>query len=300
MGAPWPLGVRQRGNGANFALFSRHATRVWLEFYAREEDTRPARVIELDPAQHRTGDIWHVWVQGAAPGQRYAYRVDGPYAPQSGHRFNPSKLLLDPYATAITRKDDWDFHRTLGYDPDDPRRDLALSHQDDAGDMPKCVFTHEHFDWEEDRPLRTSWSDTVIYEVHLRGFTIHPSSHVAHRGSYRGLVEKLPYLRDLGVTAVELMPVAEFNARELTRINPLNGDPLSNYWGYNPVALMAPKASYASRGGAGHQKLEFKEMVKACHRAGMEVILDVVLNHTAEGNELGPTLNYWSSRISTP
>ena len=156
--------------------------------------------------------------------------------------------------------------------------------------MPKCVFTHEHFDWHDDRPLRHPWSKTVIYETHVRGFTIHPSSGVEHPGTYRGLMEKIPYLKELGVTAVELMPVQEFNERQVTGINPQTGKPLRNYWGYDPVAFFAPKASYSSAGGLGQQKLEFKEMVRAFHHAGIEVILDVVFNHTAEGNELGPTL----------
>ena len=148
----------------------------------------------------------------------------------------------------------------------------------------------EHFRWQDDRPLRHPWSKTLIYETHVRGFTIHPSSGVEHPGTYRGLMEKIPYLKELGVTAVELMPVHEFNEYQVTGINPQTGEPLRNYWGYDPVVFFAPKASYSSAGGLGQQKLEFKEMVRAFHDAGIEVILDVVFNHTAEGNELGPTL----------
>ncbi|NOZ28798.1 MAG: glycogen debranching protein GlgX [Chloroflexi bacterium] len=290
VGIPLPLGAHRLGDGVNFALFSRHATHVYLELFERPGDDAPSREIYLDPVRHRTGDIWHVWVRGIRPGQLYGYRVDGPYAPQSGHRFNVHKLLLDPFATAITHIAHWDFTPALGYDPASPQQDLSPSQVDDAGAMPKCVFTHEHFDWEEDRPPRHPWSETLIYETHVRGFTIHPSSGVQHPGTYRGLIEKIPYLRDLGITAVELMPVQEFNEHELSRTNPLTGERLRNYWGYNPAAFQAPKASYASAGGLGQQKLEFKEMVKALHRAGIEVILDVVLNHTAEGNEMGPTL----------
>jgi isoamylase len=156
--------------------------------------------------------------------------------------------------------------------------------------MPKCVYTHEHFHWHDDRPLRHPWSDTVIYETHVRGFTNHPGSGVQHRGTYRGLMEKIPYLQELGVTAVELMPVHEFNEGQTSGIDPQTGRPLRNYWGYDPVTFLAPKASYSSAGGLGQQTLEFKEMVRALHHAGIEVILDVVFNHTAEGNELGPTL----------
>ena len=161
---------------------------------------------------------------------------------------------------------------------------------DNAGAMPKCVFMHEDFHWQDDRPPRHPWSNTVIYETHVRGLTMHPSSGVAHPGTYRGLAEKIPYLTDLGVTAVELMPIFEFNEYQLTSINPLTGQPLRNYWGYDPVVFCAPKASYSSAGGVGQQTLEFKDMVLALHNAGIEVFLDVVFNHTAEGNELGPTL----------
>jgi glycogen operon protein len=161
---------------------------------------------------------------------------------------------------------------------------------DDAGSTPKCIFTDDHFDWEMDSPPKHSASDTVIYETHVRGFTIHPSAGVAHPGSFTGLTEKIPYLQDLGVTAIELMPVVEFNEDELTRLNPITTEKLRNYWGYNPIAFLAPKQSYGVGGAPGQQTIEFREMVKAFHRAGIEVILDIVLNHTAEGNETGPTI----------
>src|SRR5450759_2925465 len=289
-GVPLPLGTSESEGGVNFALFSRHASRVRLELFGQPADATPAKVIDFDPARNRTGDVWHVWVEGIRPGQFYAYRVDGPYQPEEGHRFNFNKLLLDPVATAISPLPDWDFGAVRGYDPDAPEQDLVFSKVDDAGAMPKCVFTHEHFHWHDDRPLKHTWSKTVIYEAHVRGFTIHPRSGVEHRGTYRGLMEKIPYLKELGVTAVELMPVHEFNECQVPRINPQTGKPLRNYWGYDPVAFFAPKASYSSSGGLGQQKLEFKEMVRAFHHAGIEVILDVVFNHTAEGNELGPTL----------
>ena len=290
VGAPLPLGTYARGEGVNFAFFSRHASRVRLELFDHPEDATAARVIDLDPAHHRTGDVWHVWIEGIRDGQLYAYRVDGPYQPKDGHRFNFNKLLLDPFATAISRLPTWDFGPARGYDPSVPDGDSVCSMVDDAGAMPKCVFTQEHFNWHEDRPPRHPWSKTVIYETHVRGFTIHPSSGVAHPGTYRGLMEKIPYFKELGVTAVELMPVQEFNEHQVTGINPQTGQPLRNYWGYDPVVFFAPKASYSSSGGVGQQKLEFKEMVRAFHGAGIEVFLDVVFNHTAEGNEQGPTL----------
>jgi len=289
-GVALPMGAHEDGTGVNFSLFSRHATRVRLELFDRAADATPARAIDLDPARNRTGDVWHVWVEGIRPGQLYAYRVDGPYQPQAGHRFNFSKLLLDPCATAIAPLADWDFAPARGYDPSAPERDLVRSELDDAAAMPKCVFTHHHFDWHDDRPPRHPWSKTVIYETHVRGFTVHASSGVEHPGSYRGLMEKIPYLQDLGVTAVELMPVFEFNDREAPGIDPRTGKRLSNYWGYDPVVFFAPKASYSSAGGLGQQQLEFKRMAQALHRAGIELILDVVFNHTAEGDELGPTL----------
>jgi glycogen operon protein len=274
----------------NFALFSRHATRVRLELFDHPEDGTAARVIDLDPARNRTGDVWHVWIEGVPPGQLYGYRVDGPYQPEVGHRFNFHKLLLDPCATAIARLLAWEFGPARGYDPSVPDGDSGRSTVDDAGAMPKCVFTHEQFDWQEDRPPGHPWSQTIIYEAHVRGFTIHPSSAVEHPGTYRGLMKKIPYLQDLGVTAVELMPVQEFNEHEATGSNPQTGRPLGNYWGYDPVVFFAPKASYSSSGDVGQQKREFREMVQAFHVAGIEVFLDVVFNHTAEGNERGPTL----------
>jgi glycogen operon protein len=289
-GIPLPLGPHEAEGGVNFALFSRHASRVRLELFDRSSDVIPARSIDLDSASHRTGDVWHVWVDGVRPGQLYGYRVDGPYRPTDGHRFNFHKLLLDPFATAISPFPDSDPGLMRGYEPSAADGDLACSQSDDVGAMPKCVFTDDRFDWHDDRPPGHPSAQTVIYELHVRGFTIHPNSGVENPGTYRGLIEKIPYLKELGITAVELMPVHEFNEREMGGINPQTGKPLRNYWGYDPVAFFAPKASYSSGGGLGQQKPEFKEMVRAFHQAGIEVILDVVFNHTAEGNERGPTL----------
>jgi isoamylase len=290
VGMSLPLGTCAFGEGVNFALFSRHASRVRLELFDHPKDATAARVIDLDPARNRTGDVWHVWVEGIGTGQLYAYRVDGPYQPKDGHRYNFNRLLLDPFANAISQLPPWDFASACGYDSSVPEQDLAISKLDNSGSMPKCVFVNEPFEWNGDRPPRHPWSKTVIYETHVRGFTIHPKSGVDHPGTYRGMMEKIPYLKTLGVTAVELMPVQEFNEISVTRRNPQTGQPLRNYWGYDPVAFFAPKASYSSSGGVGQQKLEFKEMVRAFHNSGIEVILDVVFNHTAEGDQLGPTL----------
>jgi glycogen operon protein len=292
IGVPLPLGTHEFGEGVNFACFSRHASRVRLALFAQPEDAIAASVIDLDPVRNRTGDIWHVWIKGIRPGQLYAYRMDGPYQPSQGHRFNFHKLLLDPCATAIAPLPNWDFAAALGEDATAEKPGEECSTTDDAAAMPKCVYTGVHFHWHDDLPPRHPWSQTVIYELHVRGFTMHPDAGVAHPGSYRGLMEKIPYLKDLGVTAVELMPVFEFNHQQAAGTNPHTGKPLTNYWGYDPVNFFAPKAAYSSAGGLGQQKLEFKEMVRAFHQAEIEVILDVVFNHTAEGNENGPTLSF--------
>jgi isoamylase len=288
-GVPLPLGTREDAGGVNFAFISRHATNVRLELFDRPEDAKPGRVIDLDPALNRTGDVWHIWLEGIRSGQLYGYRVDGPYEPTKGHRFNFNKLLIDPYATAISRLPDWDFSQARGCDSSSSGKDPLFSKTDDAGTIPKCIFAHEHFHWHDDTPPRHPWSKTVIYETHVRGFTLHASSGVEHPGTYRGLVEKISYLKEMGVTAVELMPIHEFNENELIRVNPETGKQLRNYWGYNPVSFFAPKASYSSSQALGGQITEFKQMVQELHAAGIEVILDVVFNHTAEGNELGPT-----------
>ena len=237
-GAPLPLGGHLRGNGVNFAIFSRHATGVRLDLFDRAEDTAPARSIILDAARNKTGDIWHVWLEGIRPGQLYGFRVAGPYAPHDGHRFNPNKLVLDPCATAIVPVPDCDSRLAVGYDPSSPQKDLSFSDVDNAGSAPKCVITYEDFDWHGDQPLRLPWTSTVIYELHVRGYTIDPSAGVRSPGTYRGLIQKIPYLKDLGVTAVELMPVQEFNEHDSLRINPKTGERLRNFWGYDPVELL--------------------------------------------------------------
>jgi isoamylase len=291
-GNPLPIGgAQEQGWGVNFVLFSRHATAVRLELYQHPEDCSPTRIIRFDPVRHRTGDIWHVWVRGISAGQLYGYRVEGPYLPEEGHRFNPQKLLLDPYARAIAGVKDWDFSAAHGYDSSSRLTDLSVSTVDNAGTTPKCIVTHDDFDWGTDTPLRHSASEAVVYEMHVRGFTIHPNSGVTHPGTFAGLIERIPYFQDLGVTAIELMPVLEFNENESQLLNPITGEKLKNYWGYNPVAFFAPKQSYCIGRPHGQHIQEFREMVKAFHSAGIEVFLDIVLNHTAENDELGPTIS---------
>jgi isoamylase len=291
-GYPFPLGVHLHDDGALFAIFSRHATLVTLFLFERPEDVFPYQSIELDPTYHRTGDIWHVWVEGVSAGQAYAYRAEGPYTPSEGHRFNKHKLLLDPYATGISRQPHWDFFKAKGYDTTSSLKDLSFGQDDNGDSVPRCIVTGSRFDWEDDTPPRTSWSETIIYETHIRGLTIHPSSLVAQPGTYRGVVEKIPHFKELGVTAVEFLPIQEFNEQEIDNINPITMKQLVNYWGYSTVAFFSPKSSYGGHARDGVRIAEFKRMVKELHKAGIEVILDIVFNHTAEGNELGPTLSF--------
>ena len=291
-GAPLPLGASERCGGVNFALFSRHATRVTLLLFDAPTDEAPCRTFDLEPMHHRTGDIWHIWIVGLGQGTIYAWRVDGPYQPEQGYRFNVHKVLLDPYAAALVGTDCWDFACACGFDAVSAAGDRSFSKQDNTRWQAKCLVSDGVFDRQDDRRPRHAWADTIIYEAHLRGFTVHPSAGVAHPGTYLGLIEKIPYLKELGVTAVELLPVQDFFENELVRDNPLNGERLRNYWGYSTVAFFAPKESYSSRRAPGCQLTEFKVMVHALHQAGIEVILDIVFNHTAEGNEIGPTLNF--------
>jgi isoamylase len=289
-GTPLPLGATVGLDGVNFALFSRHATRVELLLYDSPDDANPSSTIALDPVINRTGEIWHIWVGGLTAGQCYAYRVDGPYRPHEGLRFNRWRVLADPYARAFTGVSSWDFDRARAYDGKSPVKDLSFAAEDNGPYAARAIALVGDFDWRGDRPPAHPWSRTIIYETHVRGLTIHPSARVEYPGTYRAVIAKIPYFKELGVTALEFLPIQEFNENEMRRVNPLNGARLRNYWGYNPVAFFAPKETYASF-GRGAQVTEFKEMVRALHAADLEVILDVVFNHTAEGDESGPTLS---------
>jgi glycogen operon protein len=270
-----PVGVSVADGGVNFSLFSRTATGAELLLFDRDGDAKPARVIRLDPAGNRTYHYWHVFVPGVRPGQLYGYRVHGPSATDRGLRFDSAKVLLDPYGRGVVIPP--------GYDREAARRDGDNA----ATAMKSVVVDPAGYDWEGDVPLRLPSARTVIYEMHVRGFTRHLNSGVKGqlRGTYAGLAEKIPYLQDLGVTAVELLPVFAFDpwACPPGRVN---------YWGYQPVSFFAPHPAYSSRRDPTGPVIEFRDMVKALHRAGIEVILDVVFNHTAEGGHDGPTLSF--------
>ena len=259
--------------GVNFSVYSRHAESVSLLLFDDETDVEPTRVVELKKSANKTFDYWHCFVDDVGPGQVYGWRMDGPHKPRAGHRFDPSNVLLDPYARAISSRK---------ADPNDPgdRQAARRSHRSIVVDM-------SEYDWEDDSSPERSFSQSVIYEMHVGGFTRHPNSGLPEelRGTYAGLCEKIPYLVDLGVTAVELMPVFAFDRYDAR-------DGLVNYWGYSPLGFFAPHADYCSQGGAQAAVDEFRDMVKALHSAGIEVILDVVYNHTAEGNEYGPTTSF--------
>ncbi|MBN1218295.1 MAG: glycogen debranching protein GlgX [Anaerolineae bacterium] len=289
-----PLGAAVTQTGANFAIFSRNATRVWLMLFDEPNDDNPSHQFELDPLTNRTGDIWHIHLTEVRHGHLYLYRMDGPYEPKQGHRFNRHKPLLDPYARALSGGFGWDFSEAYAYDRTSPQGDLSFSTTTNLAGMPKCiVYGDDGFDWQGDRPLNRPLNETIIYETHVCSLTGHPSANVPHPGTYLGVAEKIPYFKELGVTAIELLPIHVFNEWEFTRFNPKTRELLRNYWGYNSLGFFAPNNRYSHRDDSrGEQVLAFKEMVRALHQAGLEVILDVVFNHTIEGNHLGPTLSF--------
>jgi isoamylase len=275
VGRAAPLGATLCGEGVNFSVFSKNATRIELLLFDDTAATQASQVIPLDPPTHRTYHYWHAFVPGLTSGQVYAYRARGPFAPERGLRFDPEKVLLDPYGLAVAVPDAFDRH--------------AAARQGDNASvaMKSVVADPDRYDWEGDAPLKRPFAEAVIYELHVRGFTRHPNSGVAceKRGSYAGLIEKIPYLKDLGVTVVELLPVFQFDPQAAPA-------GVVNYWGYQPVSFFAPHHAYSSQPDSLAVLDEFRDMVKALHRAGIEVVLDVVFNHTAEGGSDGPTFCY--------
>lgn len=277
-GNPHPLGTAIQNGGVNFAIFSQHATSVELLLFDKHDDPEPIQVIPLDMKVNKTFHFWHVFVEKLKPGMHYAYRIDGPHDLSRGHRFNENKVLIDPYSKGNTNNL-WDRVRACG-----PEDNLDSS-------LRSVIPDSSTFDWEGDRPLNRPISESVIYEMHIGGFSKHRSSGVEHPGTFKGVIEKVPYLKELGVTAVELLPVFEFDDKEVLRIG-ADGKPLYNYWGYSTVSFFAPHRGYCLNPETGAHLNEFREMVKALHKAGIEVILDVVFNHTSEGNHQGPTINF--------
>ncbi|MFO0864022.1 MAG: glycogen debranching protein GlgX [Gemmataceae bacterium] len=278
-GRALPLGASATTNGVNFAILCRHGTAVSLVIFPLDSD-HPLSEIALDPHVNRTGDHWHVLVAPLPPSFRYAWRVDGPAGAK--HRYNPEILLLDPACTAVSDGTRWGQNGHYFRGPWSGTR----------GTHRRSLFIRQPFDWREDAPLKTPLEDSIIYELHVRGFTAHPSSGVSKPGTFAGLIEKIPHLKELGVTAVELLPVHEFDEDDCVFSNPETGESLRNFWGYNSIAFAAPKAAFASKGPEGGQVTEFREMVRAFHEAKIEVYLDVVFNHTGEGDDRGRTYSF--------
>jgi isoamylase len=279
-GRPHPLGAVPDEHGVNFAVFSQHATAVELLLFDAHDALEPASIIPLDPAINKTFHFWHIYVRGLQPGAHYAYRVDGPQDTHGqGYRYNRRKVLIDPYARGNTNIF-WN------------RVDACRSDDNVATSMRSVAIDLSDYDWEGDTPLNRPMSDTIIYELHVGGFTKSASSGCTHPGTFAGVIEKIPYLKALGVTAVELLPIFEFDETEVLRLHPTNGMPLMNYWGYSTIGFFAPEANYCVSPEEGQHLNECRDMVKALHKAGIEVILDVVFNHTNEGNHQGPTISF--------
>ncbi len=276
-GRTHPLGATVNERGVNFALFSEYATGVELLLFNKHDDVDPAQIISLSPDKNKSFHIWHVFVRDLKPGMHYAYRVNGPCCPEDGHRFDPEKVLIDPYAKGNS-KSVWRRGDACG-----PGSNLQTS-------MRSVVIDTADYDWQDDRPLAAPMSDLIIYELHVGGFTKSPSSGATSPGTFRGVIEKIPYLKELGITAVELLPVFEFDDTETLRT--VDGQPLKNYWGYSTMAFFAPHPGYCENPESGNHVREFRDMVKALHAAGISVILDVVFNHTDEGNHQGPTFSF--------
>ncbi|PYQ95606.1 MAG: glycogen debranching enzyme GlgX [Acidobacteria bacterium] len=276
-GSAHPVGVTTYPSGVNFSLFSQAATEMELLLFEHPLDIEPAQIVRLDPFRNKTFHFWHVFVRGCGPGMAYAFRIDGPANPAEGHRFNPNKVLISPYARGI-HKQLWKRAEAIG--PDD---NIAAS-------MRCAVVDSSDYNWEGDRRLKRAIHESIIYEMHVGGFTRSPTAGVRHPGTFAALAEKIPYLQALGITAVELLPVCEFDDTDAS-VGPAGGV-LRNYWGYNTTAFFSPHSGYSVNPDAGVHPGEFRDMVKALHRAGIEVILDVVFNHTDEGNESGPTHSF--------
>jgi glycogen operon protein len=275
-----PLGAIPDGDGVHFSVFSLNATSIELLLFDAHDDAQPAQVVPLDPAMHKSYFFWSVYVKGLKPGAHYAYRVDGPRdVHRQGFRYNPKKVLIDPYSRGNSDTL-WNRNKALGTD------------DNLAGSMRSVVIDVKDYDWEGDRAINRPWNQVIVYEMHVGGFTRHPSSGVRYPGTFRGIMEKIPYLKELGITTVEFLPIMEFDQKEVLRQKPDGSGVLTNYWGYSTIGFFAPENSYCVAPTEAAHVREFRDMVKALHRAGIGVILDVVFNHTNEGNHLGPTINF--------
>ncbi len=279
VGRSHPLGATPDEQGVNFSVYSDRATAVRLLLFDDHDDPEPIQEIELDPTTYKTFKFWHIYLRGAKPGLHYAYRVDGPHDGHGqGDCHNPNKVLIDPYARGNTNTL---WNRAAACTPDD---NVVTC-------MRSIVIDTAGYDWEDDCPLHRPMNETIIYEMHVRGFTQSPSSGCRHPGTFLGVIENIPYLKELGITAVELLPIFDFDDKEVKQISP-DGKALMNYWGYDPFGFFCPQNLYCVNDERGHHVTEFRDMVKALHKAGIEVILDVVFNHTSEGNELGPMISF--------
>jgi glycogen operon protein len=277
VGSPHPLGATIRQDGVNFSLFSSYATGIELLLFDKHDSPQPLQTIPLIPSKNKTFHFWHVFVRNLKAGAHYAFRVTGPYAPEAGHRHNRNKVLIDPYARGNT-------------DALWKRGDACNDSDNVATSMRSVVIDPEDYDWEGDQPLNRPLEDTIIYEMHVRGFTKSPTSQAHYPGTFLGLIDKIPYLKELGVTAVELLPIFDFD--ETVPLRMVDGKPLWNFWGYSTMSYFAPQSAYCVRPEDGLHLKEFRDAVKALHKAGIEVILDVVFNHTDEGNHQGPTFGF--------
>ncbi len=290
-GFPYPFGANVINNGVQFSIFTRNADAVTLVLFHSIDQDAAFTEIELDPIVNKTGDIWHIWIERLGEGQVYGYRVKGEYNPDAGHRFNRNKLLIDPYSRALTGNYQWDLSKAWGALPDSHDPGRSFSESDSAPYVPRSIVINSR----EDSIIHSVLvpeNELIIYELHVKGFTAHESSGVFAPGTFMGLTEKIPYLKSLGINAVELLPIQEFDEFENININPDTGEKLKNFWGYSTIAFFAPKSSYSFSGCSGEQVKEFRQMVKRFKDAGIEVFLDVVFNHTHEGDHKGPTLSF--------
>ncbi|MEW6087844.1 MAG: glycogen debranching protein GlgX [bacterium] len=280
-GKYYPLGATLQKDGVNFAIYSQHADDIFLLLFD-DPAGEPADIIKIE---HREKNVWHVFVHGLKKGQLYGFKIRGEFDPAKGMRFNENKLLIDPYSKALTGKFTNENNLLFGYDADSLDKDLSKDNRDNSHIVPKSIVMDEHFDWQNDSRPDIPFDKLIIYEVHLKGFTAHSSSGVKHPGTYLGFIEKIPYLKGLGINVVEFLPLQEFYTEDF-----LIKKGLTNYWGYNTIGFFSPESSYSSKSYPGCQADEFKILVRELHKAGIEVIMDVVYNHTGEGNELGPTI----------